>query len=95
MTKLFKKQMRTIAIVLIIMIAIPFIANYFKTYGFSKMFTIKAYKEAFEIRDFDKFMINLFASLAEIMAMWSCYIELKYNKEIYDIEKEERRYKND
>ena len=88
MKKLFKKQMMTIIIAMMIMVAICLIANYLKTYGFSKLFTIKAYKEAFTITAYDKFLIKIFATALELLAMVGCYIELEFNKKMADLEED-------
>jgi hypothetical protein len=90
--KLFKKQMMVIAISIIVMIMIGIGCKELTTKGLGSLFTIKAYKEAFEVQAFDIFMIKLLATGAELMALAFCYIELQYNKEIDDIEKEEELF---
>ena len=92
MTKLMKKQITTIIVAVIIMIAIGVIANYLKINGFGKLFTIRSYQEAFKVTDYDRFIVKIFASALEAMVCFGCYVRLQYNKEIDDIEKEEEEF---
>lgn len=92
MTKLFKKQMKTIAITIIAMIVIGVICERLTTNGLGSLFTIKTYKEAFTRTEFDIYLIKVFASAGELIALSWCYIAMKYNKEIDDIEKEEELF---
>lgn len=79
--RLFKKQMMTIAITIIAMIAIFIMCKHLTTNGLGSLFTIKAYKEAYSVQAYDIFMIKLISSCLEVFAVCACYIELQYNKE--------------
>ena len=90
--KLFKKQMLTIVITIMVMILIAMFANYLKIYGFGKLFTTNLYEEAFAVTEYDRYLIKMFASVAELSTLIGCYFTLQYNKEIADIEREEELF---
>lgn len=90
--KLFMKQIKTIVISIIVMIVVALFANYLKEYGFSKLFTTHLYEDAFAISKYDKFLIKVFASFLEGVALITCYTMLSYNKDIAEIEKEEEEF---
>lgn len=80
MTKrLLKKQMMTIVITVIVMIAIAIIAKNLMTNGLGGLFTIKAYREAFTIQEYDIYMIKLYSTGLEIFTLCACYINLHDN----------------
>ena len=91
--RLFKKQMMTIAISVGIMILTFIVANYLKTYGLNKLFTTNLYKTAFEISQYDRFLINIISTAIEVIALAGCYMNLSYNKDIAKIEKEEEFFR--
>ena len=90
--KLFKKQMMTIAISVGVMILTFIVANYLKTYGLNKLFTTNLYKTAFSVSQYDKFLINLYASVIEIISLIWCYMTLTCNRDIAKIEREEELF---
>ena len=79
--RLFKKQMKTIAITVMAMILVWIATVNLLENGLSGLFTIKAYKEAFTAEAFDVYMIKLIASCIEIFLTYACYIELQSNVE--------------
>jgi len=90
--KLFKKQMMTIAISVGIMILTFIVANYLKTYGLSKLFTTNLYKTAFSVSQYDRFLINVYATAIEVVTMIGCYMTLSCNRDIAKIEREEELF---
>lgn len=81
MTRLFKKQMKTIAITVIAMILVWIATVNLLENGLGGLFTIKAYKEAFTAAAYDRFMIKLIASCVEAFLTYMCYVELQSNAE--------------
>lgn len=79
--RLFKKQMKTIAITIISMIVIFIMCKYLTTNGLGSLFTIKAYKEAYSVQAYDIFMIKLISSCLEVFAVFACYINIQSNAE--------------
>lgn len=79
--RLFKKQMMTIAITIIAMIAIFIMCKHLTTNGLGSLFTINAYAEAYSMQAFDIYVIKVISSVMEIFSVFVCYINLQSNAE--------------
>lgn len=90
--KLFQKQILTILISIAIMILIAIFSNYLKIEGFSKFFTTPGLKEAYKVTVTDIKIINIMTIVFECAAAYFCCEELSYNKDIAEIEREERLF---
>lgn len=89
--KLFKKQVVTIVIGIVSIIVTILVANYLREKGLSVFFTTNVYKEAFEKNPADIKLINRMELAIIICILAIVPQELKYNKELRKLEREEER----
>lgn len=87
--KLFKQAIKVISMAILSIIVVVIIANYLKVNGFSGFFTADLYKGAFEKNPNDIILINRMEVSIIVCIMFMAQNELKYNKEIRDLEREE------
>lgn len=87
--KLFKEQMKVIIMAMVAIIVTIILASYFRANGFESLFTIENYKEAFERNPADIKLINWLEGTFVIGILALVPGELKYNKELRELEREE------
>jgi len=89
--KLFKQSMKVLAIMVMSIILVAGFSNHLKIDGLESLFTTNLYREAFEKNPNDIFLINRMEVLFILGIISMGIMELKSNKEIRDLEKEEER----
>lgn len=87
--KLFKQAMKVLAIMIISIILVVGFANYLKINGLDSLFTTNLYREAFGRNPNDIVLINRLEVVLIVGIVFMTISELKSNKEIRDLEKEE------
>ena len=87
----FKEAMKIITIAVLSIIVTIIIANYLRANGLDDFFTTNLYRDAFEKNPNDIILINRMEALIIIGILVLVPQELKYNKELRNIEREEER----
>ena len=87
--KIFSEQVKTLIMENLLIVLTIIIGNYFVSNGLHGLFTINMYEEAFETNQNDILLINRLQVIIIIGIFALVPSELKYNKEILDLEREE------
>ena len=87
----FKEAMKIIIMAVLGIVMTIIIANYLRINGLDGFFTINAYKDAFEPNPNDIKFINRMEAVIIIDILALVPSELKYNKELRDLEREEEK----
>ena len=84
-----RNAIKIIIIAILSIIVTIIIANYFRANGFDSLFTTNVYKEAFERNPNDIILINRIEAVLIIGILALVPSELKYNKELQELKREE------
>lgn len=88
--KQFARAIITILLTIVGIVLITLFMNELKVEGLGSLFTVPAYKEAFEVTSADIKLINLFEVVSICSIIYFAYQYLDYHAEMIKLEREER-----